>query len=200
MFRDPSLYEGFFFQLGFSGYVIIILDFALFETHGWAFITLKRELGFVDSSVLQIRVFTLHIKSCIEHLGCSCTLITLCCLSHPPRITFPIYSYVEIIRLHVNTSSEWRKHLIMSLKEISCILGSVMLSFPSSIQLLFFSLPSTKFSTFQHWTTEPTPLEIIKKKKGGKEWKMAGGLEELHGIKGEEILSVIQFSLKDGGS
>ena len=49
-------------------------------------------------------------------------------LSFPPlRITLPIYYFVEIISLHVNTSSEHRKHLIMGLKQICSILGSVKL-------------------------------------------------------------------------
>lgn len=55
-------------------------------------------------------------------------------LSFPPlRIILSIYYFVEINSLNVNTSSKQRKHLIMGLKEIHSIPGSVKLFFLFSV-------------------------------------------------------------------
>lgn len=86
---------------------------------------------------------TSHPWSGSGHLGYS-VAINQFVLSFPPlSISLSIYYFVEIIRLHVNTSTEQGKHLIMGLKEICSILGSVKLLFLSAVYSYFLFIERT---------------------------------------------------------
>lgn len=115
------------------------------------------------------------------HLGYSLT-INHFVLSFPPlRIALSIYYFVEIIRLHVNTSTEQGKHLIMGLKEICNILGSVKLLFLSAVYSYFLFIERTNSQRSNAGQPNSHHLKWWKREK---ELKMAKGLEDLNRIKG----------------
>lgn len=102
-------------------------------------------------------------------------------LSFPPlSIALSIYYFVEIIRLHVNTSTEQRKHLIMGLKEICSILGSVKLLFLSAVYSYFLFIERTNSQRSNAGQPNGRHLKWWKRER---ELKMAKGLEDLNRIK-----------------
>lgn len=114
------------------------------------------------------------------HLSYSVALNHFVLSFPPPSIALSIYYFVEIIRLHVNTSTEQRKHLIMGLKEICSILGSVKLLFLSAVYsyFSFIERPNSQRSN----AGQPNGRHL-KWWKREKELKMAKGLEDLNRIK-----------------
>lgn len=102
-------------------------------------------------------------------------------LSFPPlSIALSIYYVVEIIRLHVNTSTEQGKHLITGLKEICRILGSVKLLFLSAAYSYFLFIERTNSQRSNAGQPNSCHLKWWKREK---ELKMAKGLEDLNRIK-----------------
>lgn len=134
-----------------------------------------------QTKAMSLELLTSSPWSRSEYLG-YCVDINHLVLSFPPRrIALSIYYFVEIIRLHVNTSTEQGKHLIMGLKEICSILGSVKLLFLSAVYSCFLFIERTNSQRSNAGQPNSCHLKWWKRKK---ELKMAKGLEDLNGIKG----------------